>query len=59
MRQGPDYTQIFEWDKRGRPVVTVPLELVADFEDSACVRFHDNGDGSFKLTVFDNLSDID
>lgn len=58
MRQGPDYYQRFEW-RFNTPIITVPLELVSDFENSSCVQFHDNGNGTFQLRVFDTLSDVD
>jgi len=55
MRQGPNYSQPCFYDDHGRLVITVPLELVEDFEGCSCVRFHDNGDGSFHLKIFDEM----
>ena len=55
MRQGPTYAQRFEYEpgEFGRPIITVPLEVVEDFENCECVRWTDNGDGTFTLKVYD------
>jgi len=57
MRQGPDYYQQFECNDEIGPYITVPLEIVGDFVDSECVQFHDNGNGTFHLRIFDKLVD--
>lgn len=47
-----------DYDDFGRRVVFVPLELEEDFKDCDYVQWHDNGDGTFLLKVFDIYKDI-
>lgn len=56
MRQGPKYNQHFEYDNHGRPIITVPLELVSDFENCEYVQWTNNN-GVFTLKVFDIYPD--
>lgn len=52
MRQGNDFHQRCERDNNGRLIITVPLELTEEFEDSEFVVFHAHGNGYFRLKPF-------
>jgi len=53
MRQGPDYSmRIVEHDRA--PAVYIPFEIAHEFDaETKSVNWHDNGDGSFTLTLHD------
>jgi hypothetical protein len=53
MRQGPDYINRVEEDDCGLLCCYVPLELVNDFDGVDFVKWHENDDGSYTLTLFD------
>lgn len=52
MRPGPEYIMNIRRDNFNLPdSVTIPLELVSDFEEADHVSWYDNHDGSYTLWV--------
>lgn len=44
-----------EEDDTGNLCAYVPLELVSDFEGVSFVKWHENEDGTYTLTLFDEV----
>lgn len=51
MRQGPDYSQHVDRDEKGNVSFRPPLEIVEDIGDAKVAVWHDNGDGSYTITL--------
>jgi hypothetical protein len=55
MRLGPDYVMQVHEGNRGHTTLPIPLELVYEFEGVEFVKWHENEDGTYTITLFDKV----